>query len=194
MKYQNSPHSAAAHLITAAIAACFTITGACAQPVAEKKRTETITVSGTGIHRFSEIIIHSKKPTESGEVILSTDIIELFGDMRGEVLYHPVAVFDYQRGKAVITGHQAFSGTIKGSAPVMLFDDEFRFEVNLMTGETYGEVFLNTSLAGRRAKCEIIVEGAGAPPGLDSEISYEGVCKLRKKPRRGDHYKRSTRN
>src|SRR6185369_5881556 len=47
---------------------------------------------------------------------------------------------DFVHKMLVNTGNQVYSGTIAGSAPVMLHDDRFRFQVNLATGEEHGRV------------------------------------------------------
>ena len=59
------------------------------------ERARWVPVSGTGVHLFSTAIIHSQTPTETGLIQRSTDIVELDGDLRGRVLYHPVSVFDF---------------------------------------------------------------------------------------------------
>ena len=51
-------------------------------------------------------------------------------------------------GTLVNTGDQVYSGTIAGSAPVMIHDDQFRFEVNLATGEESGRVYLLDGMRG----------------------------------------------
>lgn len=137
-----------------------------------------VEVSGTGTHFFSTAIIHSQTPTETGYIQRSTDTIELEGDLTGRVLYHPVSVFDFAAGTLVNTGHQVFSGTVLGSEPVLIYDDEFRFDVNLITGETIGKVFLTDPMAGAKTQCELTIVGV-ATPGEDPTVSYTGRCKVK---------------
>jgi hypothetical protein len=141
-------------------------------------RYEEVPVSGTGTHFFSTSIEHSRRPTPTGEIVRSTDTVELAGDLTGRVLYHPVSVFDYVAGTLVNTGHQVFSGTVLGVGPVMLYDDSFRFEVDLFTGATVGEVFLTDRLAGRRVQCELTIEGTGNTEAGDATIAYTGTCRM----------------
>ncbi len=68
-------------------------------------------------------------------------------------LYHVTSVFDFLHGTLVNTGDQVYSGTIAGSAPVMIHDDQFRFEANLNTGQESGQVFLFDRLAGPKVRC-----------------------------------------
>lgn len=140
-----------------------------------------VPVSGTGIHYFTTAMIHSQAPTATGFIQRSTDIVELEGDLQGRVLYHPVSVFDFAAGTLVNTGHQVFSGTVLGAEPVLLFDDEFRFEVNLFTGETVGRIRLVTSLAGAKTQCELDAVGIGPTDGGDARIGYTGRCKVKQR-------------
>ena len=134
-------------------------------------------VSGTAIHRFTTAIIHSQKPTVTGKIQRSTDLVELRGDLKGHVLYHPVTVIDTVGGTLVNTGSQVFSGTVLASEPVLLYDDRFRFEVNLRTGAESGEVHLSTRLAGPKVGCDLVVVGAGRKtPEGDSIVEYRGTC------------------
>ncbi len=135
-------------------------------------------VSGTGVHYFSTARVHSKEDTATGFIQRSTDIIELAGDLKGTVIYHPVSVFDLAAGTLVNTGHQVFSGTVLGSSPVMIYDNEFRFDVNLNTGETTGKVYLSRPLAGPDIQCELDAVGTGSTPEGDAEVAYTGRCKL----------------
>ncbi len=137
-------------------------------------------VSGTGVHRFSTAMIHSQEYTETGMIQRSTDIVELEGDLEGRVLYHPVSVFDFVEGTLVNTGHQVFSGTVLGSDPVLIHDEEFRFEVNLATGRTVGEIYLEHRIAGPRIRCRLQVDANGTmTPEGDAVIDYEGLCRVR---------------
>lgn len=136
-------------------------------------------VSGTGTHYFTTAIIHSREATATGYIQRSTDIVELDGDLKGRVLYHPVSVFDFVAGTLVNTGHQVFSGTVLGSAPVMIYDDEFRFDVDLATGNTIGRIHLMDPMAGPKVQCELDVVGTGTTPEGDATVAYTGRCKLK---------------
>ncbi len=136
-------------------------------------------VSGTGIHYFTTAMIHSQEATTTGFIQRSTDIVELDGDIKGRVLYHPMSVFDFVAGTLVNTGHQVFSGTVLGSAPAMIYDDEFRFDVNLATGDTIGKIYLMDPVAGPKVQCELDVVGTGYTPEGDATVAYTGRCKLK---------------
>ena len=138
-----------------------------------------VPVSGTGVHYFTTAIIHDVQPTETGFIQRSTDIVELDGDLKGRVLYHPVSVFDFAAGTLVNTGHQVFSGTVLGSEPVMIYDDQFRFDVNLFAGETVGRIFLTKPMAGPKTQCRLNVTGAGETAEGDAAVTYTGRCKVR---------------
>jgi hypothetical protein len=137
-------------------------------------------VAGTGVHYFTSAIVHEAhtQPTETGFVQRSTDIIDLAGDLVGRVLYHPVSRFDFAEGTLINTGHQVFSGTVLGSEPVMLFDDDYRFEVNLATGETVGEVFLVRTLAGPPVRCILDIVSTGPTAAGDAAVAYTGRCRI----------------
>ena len=168
-------------LVTTAILATFIAGAACAtEPSLTERegRNGWIPVSGTGIHYFTTALIHSQRPTENGYIQRSTDTIELSGDLVGRVLYHPRSVFDFVNGTLVNTGNQVFSGTILGSRPVLLHDDEFRFDVNLWTGETIGHVYLVDRIAGPRVRCYLTISGIAENPGEDAEVDYTGRCRF----------------
>jgi hypothetical protein len=137
-------------------------------------------VSGAAVHYFSTAIIHSQEPTVTGQVQRSTDIIELTGDLHGYILYHPTSVFDFQAGTLVNTGTQIFSGSVAGSEPLILHDDEFHFEVDLATGATIGEVRLGRSndapQRGNWYECRLEVVGTGLTPEGDNVSDYTGMC------------------
>ena len=139
-----------------------------------------IAVSGTGVHAFSTAIVHSQTPTETGMVQRSSEIVTLQGDLNGYVLYHPVTTIDETTGTMVNTGQQVFSGTILGSEPVLLFDDRFRFEVDLQTGATVGSIHLGRSQdAAADAPwftCDLTVVGIGMTEAGDATAAYEGTC------------------
>lgn len=155
----------------------------CAQPVEadspEPEANQWVEVSGSGVHYFTTAIIHSQEPTATGMVQRSTDIVDLSGDLEGRILYHPVSVFDFVEGTLVNTGHQVFSGTVLGSDPVMIYDEWFRFDVNLFTGETIGEVYLLDHVAGPRVRCELNIVGTGQTPAGDAVVQYDGRCRFR---------------
>ena len=111
----------------------------------------------------------------------SSDYIELRGDLEGYVLYHVTSEIDQGAGTMVNTGSQAFSGTIKGSDPVYLFDDEYRFDVDLNTGATVGIVRLRDSKdhKGSKITCNLDVIGTGLTSGGDATVEYEGTCSRR---------------
>jgi hypothetical protein len=150
--------------------------------VPDGRQTITRPVSGKAVHYFSTAIIHSQTPTATGMIQRSTDIIELSGDLKGRVLYHPTSVFDFVNGTLVNTGNQVFSGTVLGSAPVLLHDDEFRFEVSLNSGGLEsGEVHLTDWIAGPKIRCDLVAVGPGATtPEGNSVVDYSGTCTFKK--------------
>ena len=140
---------------------------------------EPFAVNGGGTHFFSDAIVHAEEETGAGAVQQSTDTIELTGDLRGYVLYHVTSEFDYTRGRLVNTGRQFFSGSVAGSAPVVMYDDEFRFEIDLGTGETTGEVHLRRSkdaADGHWYECDLDVVGTGVTERGDGTFTYTGTC------------------
>ena len=136
-------------------------------------------VAGSGVHYFTSAIVHSQELTPVGQIQQSTETVDLAGDLRGRILYQPTSVFDFANGTLVNTGRQVFSGTIKGSAPVLLYDDEFRFDVNLATGATTGEVFLTDHIAGPKARCELKAVGTGMTREGNATFDYTGVCMIK---------------
>jgi hypothetical protein len=145
----------------------------------ERAGTKTVKVSGYGYDDLKNAIVHWQKPTPTGMVQQSTETVELYGDMRGRVLYHVTSVFDFVNGTLVNTGDQVYSGTIAGSSPVMIHDDQFRFEVNFATGKEIGQVFLFNHIAGPKARC--ILEGIGTGVNADGNptFDYTGACTFR---------------
>lgn len=141
---------------------------------------EPFAVSGSAVHYFATAIIHSQEPTETGMVQRSTDIIELTGDLKGFTLYHPTTVIDNEAGTLVNTGTQIFSGTIADSAPVILHDNAFRFEVDLATGATTGEVYLGRSSDAPSPEtwfeCTLDIVGTGFTPEGNGMADYSGEC------------------
>ena len=150
-----------------------------AAPEGEGRGTRTVQVSGSGMDALNAAIIHSKEPTPSGMIQKSTETVELTGDLAGRVLYHVTSVFDFAHGTLVNTGDQVFSGTIAGSDPVLIHDDQFRFQVNLVTGEESGQVYLFDHIAGPKARCTLHVVGTGLNSDGNPTFDYSGTCTLR---------------
>ena len=142
-------------------------------------RSTTLKVAGSGFDDLKNAIVHSQKPTATGMIQQSTEIIELYGDLRGRILYHVTSVFDFVNGTLVNTGDQVYSGTIASSAPVMLHDDQFRFEVNLITGSERGTVFLLDHIAGPKVRCALNVVGTGLNSAGNPTFDYSGECTFR---------------
>jgi len=142
-------------------------------------RSTTVKVAGTGVDDLKNAIVHTQKSTPAGRIQQSTEVVELYGDLRGRVLYHVTSVFDFVNGTLVNTGDQVYSGTIAGSAPVMLHDDQFRFEVNLVTGEEAGQVFLFDQIAGPKVRCKLDVVGTGVNADGNPTFTYSGECTFR---------------
>ncbi|MEM1411952.1 MAG: hypothetical protein AAGH19_06280 [Pseudomonadota bacterium] len=139
-------------------------------------------VSGTAIHYFSTALSHSEGPTPRGMVQYTTDTIELFGDVEGRVLYQPVTRIFFDTNTLVNRGNQVFSGTVLGIGPVMLHDDQFRFEVNMETGETNGKVWLNNRIAGPLIRCRLDIVGTGFTEAGDGLAEYSGRCRMFREP------------
>jgi hypothetical protein len=140
---------------------------------------QTRAVSGQGVHFLTTALVHSQQPTPTGMVQRSTETVELTGDLAGRVLYHPVSVFDFVSGTLVNTGHQVFSGTVLGSAPVLLHDDQFRFEADLTTGAVRGEVHFADRIVGPRIRCHLTVVGTGPTADGNAGFDYAGECRLK---------------
>jgi len=139
----------------------------------------TVKVAGTGYDDLKNAIVHWQKPTPAGLIQQSTEVVELNGDLRGRILYHVTTAIDFANGTLVNTGEQVFSGTVAGSAPVMIHDDQFRFEVNLVTGEEAGKVFLINHITGPKVRCTIDVAGTGFNADGNPTFSYTGECTFR---------------
>ena len=138
--------------------------------------TRTVRVAGSGVDHLGTALVHSEKPTPTGIIKQSTETVELTGDLTGRVLYHVTTVIDSDKGTLVNTGHQVYSGTIAGSVPVMLHDDRFRFEVNLLTGQEKGQVYLLNHIAGPRVRCTLDVVGTGVNADGNATFDYAGAC------------------
>lgn len=149
-------------------------------PASPAASSRTFSVSATAVHYFSTAIVHSEEPTPNGRIQRSTDIIKLSGDIEGYILYHPTSKFDFANNTLVNTGTQIFSGTILASEPILLHDDRFRFEVDLATGTTTGEVFLGRSNdapdKGGWYECNLTVVGTGVTPEGDNLAEAAGRC------------------
>jgi len=139
----------------------------------------TIPVSGSGLDFLNTAMVHSKVFTPTGLIQKSTEIVELHGDLTGRVLYHVTSVFDFVHGTLVNTGDQVYSGTIAGSDPVMIHDDQFRFDVNLVTGEESGQVHLLDHIAGPKVRCTLDVTGTGLNGDGNPTFVYRGSCTFR---------------
>ena len=137
-------------------------------------------ISGTAIHYASTSWIHDNtiQPTETGFTLVSTDIVELFGDLQGRVLSQLFTTYDAVEGTIVNTGHQVLSGTVLGSAPVMLYDDDFRFDIDLLAGETTGDIYLIQQLAGPKVRCILSMQGTGQDADGNNLSEYSGHCRV----------------
>ncbi|AHG93435.1 hypothetical protein J421_5900 (plasmid) [Gemmatirosa kalamazoonensis] len=149
---------------------------ASAQRAASVAGARSITVSGVGTDGLTTAVVHSTKATPTGMIRTSTEIIELSGDLKGRVLYHVTTVLDTVRGTLVNTGDQVYSGTVAGSAPVMLHDDRFHFEVDLKTGQERGRVYLLDRIAGPNVRCTLDVVGTGLNAQGNPTFTYRGAC------------------
>lgn len=141
---------------------------------------QTVSVSGTATHYFSTAITHSETPVQGGMVNRSTDIIRLSGGIEGFVLYHPTSQIDFATQTLVNTGAQVFSGSIGGAEPVLLYDDTFRFEVDLTNGATTGRIHLRRSESSPHPEfwweCDLDAVGTGMTPEGDGLADYSGSC------------------
>lgn len=139
----------------------------------------TVAVAGSGVDHLKTAIVHSEQSTPTGKILRSTEIVELNGDLKGYVLYHVTTVIDFAANTLVNTGDQVYSGTIAGSAPVMIHDDQFRFQVNLVTGEESGQVYLFNHIAGPKVRCRLEGVGTGLTPEGNPKFDYRGTCTFR---------------
>jgi hypothetical protein len=144
-----------------------------------ERGTHAVPVSGNGVDHLNTALIHSEELTPTGKIVKSTQIVELTGDLRGRVLYHVTSVFDFVAGTLVNTGDQVYSGTILGSAPVMIHDDQFRFEVDLISGKETGKVFLFNHIAGPKVRCELELTETSHTPEGNPAFGYKGRCWFR---------------
>jgi hypothetical protein len=138
----------------------------------------TVAVAGTGVDLLTTALVHSKDSTASRMIQKSTEIVELTGDLTGRVLYQVTTEIDFVHKTLVNTGDQVYSGTVAGSAPVMLHDDRFRFQVNLATGEEQGRVYLVDHVAGPNVRCTLDVKGTGPNAQGNPTFTYRGECSM----------------
>jgi len=139
----------------------------------------TVQVAGSGVDFLNSAIVHSTETTPTGMIQKSTETVELNGGLRGRVLYHVTSVFDFAKGTLVNTGNQVFSGTIAGSEPAMIHDDQFHFDVNLGSGTETGSVFLVDRIAGPKVRCVLEVAGTGVNSEGNPTFNYNGECIFR---------------
>jgi hypothetical protein len=139
----------------------------------------TVPVSGGGFDSLNTAIVHEKHDTPTGSMQKSTETVELNGDLIGRVLYQVTTVIDTAHGTLVNTGDSVFSGTIAGSAPVLILDDRSRFDVNLVTGQERGQVTLAHALAGPKVRCTLDVVGTGLNADGNPTFTYTGQCTFR---------------
>jgi hypothetical protein len=151
----------------------------CVAQASNPNGTLTIPVHGSGVDGLTTAIIHSKQPTATGMIQKSTEVVDLTGDLNGRVLYHVTSVFDFVNGTLVNSGDQVFSGTVAGSEPVMIHDDQFRFNLNLATGEENGQVYLLDHVAGPKVRCALDVVGTGLNGEGNPTFNYSGECTFR---------------
>lgn len=151
--------------------------------VAAAASSPPIPVSGSAVFFASTAVVHSEEPTETGMIQRSTAVVKLSGDVSGWVLFHPTSVFDFVNGTLVNTGTQIFAGTIAGSDPVVLHDDQFRFDVDLATGATVGEIVFSRSNdaphKGGWYECRLGMVATGMTPEGDITSDLSGTCRAR---------------
>jgi hypothetical protein len=154
-------------------------------PASGRTDTLAISVAGSGVDHLTTAVVHSMRGKPHGTIQQSTEIVDLAGDLVGRVLYHVTTVVDSLNGTLVNTGDQAYSGTIAGSAPVLIHDNRFRFDVDLKTGRETGRVYLFDHIAGPRVHCTLDVVGTGLNPEGNPTFTYTGRCVFLE-ARRGD--------
>jgi hypothetical protein len=149
------------------------------QGESQKHRPATVQVAGSGVDLLNTAIVHSQEQTATGMIQKATETVELTGGLKGRVLYHVTSVFDFVHGTLVNTGDQVYSGTVAGSPPVLVHDDQFRFEVNLVTGTESGQVYLFNHIAGPKVRCTLDVVGTGLNAEGNPTFTYTGECTFR---------------
>jgi hypothetical protein len=142
--------------------------------------TRTIHVTGTGVDELKTAIVHSKVTTPTGIIQRSTESVELHGDLTGRVLYHVTTVIDFAKNTLTNTGDEVYSGTIAGSEPVLIHDDQFRFTVDLAAGVERGDVYMIDQIAGPKVRCTLHVAGPSRVNADGNPIfAYYGDCTFR---------------
>lgn len=139
----------------------------------------TVQVAGNGLDRVDRAIVHSTVNTPTGVIRKTTETVDLYGDLKGTVLYLVTSNFDFVHGTLVNTGDSVYSGTIAGSAPVMIHDDQSRFEANLNTGQDSGQVYLFDHIAGAKVRCHLDAVGTGVNADGNPTFTYRGECTFR---------------
>jgi hypothetical protein len=61
----------------------------------------------------------------------------------------------------------------------MIHDDQFRFRVNLATGDESGKVYLFDHIAGPKVRCQLDVVGTGLTAEGNPTFDYHGTCTFR---------------
>ena len=143
---------------------------------AQAPAPRTVRVSGHGTDRADSALVHAEEQTAQGTLRISTQIVELEGDLRGRVLYQVTTRIDSARHMLTNTGRQVYSGTVAGSAPVMLYDDRFRFEDDLAAGTGHGAVYLTRHLGGPAVSCLLTVNDSGRDAHGNPQFTYTGNC------------------
>jgi hypothetical protein len=140
---------------------------------------QVIPVAGNAVLLSDTMVVHSSEPTASGLIERSTSVVKLTGDVSGLVLFHATTEIDFFTSTLVNTGTQLFSGTIAGSDPVILHDDQFVFVVNLATGDIFGDApFDRSKDAPHRSywyECNLYIVGVSTP-NADDVSEYSGEC------------------
>ncbi|MBS0578051.1 MAG: hypothetical protein JSR36_02180 [Proteobacteria bacterium] len=165
-------------ILGAAITAGAIATAVPAANPGEPRAARTVRVTGAGFDDLRGAIVHSKRPTATGLIQVSTATVELSGDLHGRVLYQVTTVIDQQAGTLANTGDQVFSGTVAGSDPVMLHDARFRFDENLKSGTDRGSVYLVDHIAGPQVRCTLQVTGTGKDGDGNPTFTYSGECEF----------------
>jgi hypothetical protein len=166
-------------IAAAALVVSSTGIGAAAGQESKRRGSGTVHVAGSGVDLLNTAIVHSQEETATGMIQRSTESVDLNGSLKGRVLYHVTSVFDFVHGTLVNTGDQVFSGTVAGSAPVLIHDDQFRFDVNLVTGKESGQVYLFDHIAGPKVRCRLDIVGTGMNAEGNPTFTYSGECTFR---------------
>ncbi len=161
-----------------AAAAVVAVTAALAPAAPSAGAPRTVQVHGAGVDRADSTIVHSEQQGAGGLVRTATEIVELEGDLHGRVLYQVTTRLDAERHRLTNTGRQVYSGTVAGSGPVLLYDDQFVFHVDLATGAEQGTVYLVHPLAGPSVRCRLSVQGSGRDARGNPTFTYSGACEF----------------